>query len=145
MFEAAMDVLVERQVRAAPAAVARVMFDPARDPAWIGGARTVDVPDRPPTEVGARTRRHGGFLGRKFSWVTEVAGFEPDRRLAMTFVEGPMRGGVTYEIRPDGAGARVSIRNQGGAGFSFPGMAWMLKRSVAKELDRLAALVERGG
>ena len=77
--------------------------------------------------------------------MTEVTGFEPDRRLAMAFVEGPMKGGVIYEIAPDGAGSRVSIRNHGAASFSVPGMAWMLKRSVAKDLDRLAALVEARG
>ncbi len=136
-----MDILVERDMRASPQAVAAVMFDPARDPQWIGGAQSVE-PSETPTQIGARTRRHGGFLGRKFSWVTEVAAFEPDRRLAMTFLEGPMQGSVTYQIAPAGAGSRVSIRNQGRAGFAFPGMAWMLRRSVAKDLDRLAALVE---
>ena len=100
----------------------------------IGGAagRRSDEDRRP-------CQRHGGFLGRKFSWTTEVEGFEPNRLLRMRFVEGPMKGGsVTYRIEPDGGGSRVSIRNTG------PGpqlMAWFVEKSVGKDLDRLAKLV----
>jgi len=58
----------------------------------------------------------------------------------MNFVAGPMKGGtVTYRIEPDGRRSRVSIRNTG------PGpqvMGWFVKRSVGKDLDRLAKLVE---
>lgn len=94
-----------------------------------------------PTAKGARVTRHGGFMGRKFSWATEVSEFEPNRLLRMNFIAGPMKGGgVTYRIEPESGGSRVSIRNTGPA----PGMmAWFVRRSVGKDLDRLARLVER--
>jgi hypothetical protein len=76
--------------------------------------------------------------------VTELLEFAPDRLMRMRFAEGPMKGEVTYRIEPEGNGSRVSIRNAGGSSFSFPGMAWLLKRSVSKDLERVAALVERG-
>lgn len=80
-------------------------------------------------------------MGRKFSWTTEVVEFEPDRLLRMNFVAGPMKGGdVTYRIDPDGGGSRVSIRN---TGTGPQVMGWFVKRSVGKDLDRLASLVER--
>jgi uncharacterized protein YndB with AHSA1/START domain len=135
-----MDVTASRIIRASPARVAQTMFDPRRDPEWIGGAKSVVPPDGDPTQIGSRTTRHGGFMGRKFSWQTEVAGFEPDRLLHMDFTAGPMKGGaVTYRIDPDGERSRVSVRNTG------PGpqlMGWFVKRSVGKDLDRLAKLVE---
>jgi uncharacterized protein YndB with AHSA1/START domain len=135
-----MDITASRTFRAKPGRVAALMFDPTHDPEWIGGAKSVDPPRGDPIKVGARTTRHGGFMGRKFSWTTEVAGHEPDHLLHMTFVEGPMKGGtVTYRIEPDGAGSRVSIRNTG-AGPQF--MGWFVKRSVGKDLDRLAKIVE---
>jgi hypothetical protein len=119
------------------------MFDPVRDPEWIGGAKSVDSPQGNPTKVGSRVTRHGAFLGRKFSWTTEVQGSEPDHLLHMGFIAGPMKGGtVTYRIEPDGTSSRVSIRNTG------PGprmMAWLVRGSVGKDLDRLARIVERGG
>ena len=136
-----MDVTASRTIAARPGQVAAIMFDPLRDPEWIGGAKSVDPPTGDPTRIGARTTRHGGFLGRKFSWTTDVAGHEPDHLLHMSFVEGPMKGGsVTYRVEPDGTASRVSIRNTG------PGpqvMGWFVRRSVGKDLDRLAKLVTR--
>ena len=136
-----MEAAVERHIDARPEAVAKLMFDPMRDPEWIGGARSVDSPVGDPTETGARADRHGGFLGRKFSWTTEVVKHIPDHLLEMRFVAGPMKGGgVTYRIDPEGKGSRVSIRNTG-PGPEF--MSWFVRRSVAKDLDRLAELVRR--
>ena len=136
-----METTANRSIDASPGQVAAVMFDPNRDPEWIGSAKSVDPPSGEPTAVGARTTRHGGFMGRKFSWQTEVAGFEPDHLLHMNFVAGPMKGGsVTYRIEPYGSGSRVSVRNTG------PGqqlLAWFVRRSVGKDLDRLAMLVKR--
>lgn len=136
-----MDVTATRMFAATPVAVAKVMFDPLRDPEWIGGARSVDRPASDPTSPGARTTRHGGFMGREFSWTTEVAAFEPDHLLDMRFVAGPMKGGgVTYRIDASGDGSRVSVRNTGpGPGV----MGWFVRRSVSKDLERLARLVER--
>jgi uncharacterized protein YndB with AHSA1/START domain len=137
------DVTASRTIAAKPGQVAAVMFDPRRDPEWIGGAKSVEPPKGDPTKSGARVTRHGGFLGRKFSWTTEVQGSEPDHLLHMSFIAGPMKGGtVTYRIDPDGASSRVSIRNTGpGPGF----IGWFVRRSVAKDLDRLASIVERIG
>ena len=139
-----MDVLVSVEMAASPRRVAAIMFDPRRDPDWIGGARSVELLSPEPTAGGARTRRTGGFLGRKFSWVTEVVEHAPDARLRMRFVEGPMRGEVSYLVAPQGKGSLVSIRNQGESRFSVPGMAWILRRSVAKDLERLKRIVEGG-
>lgn len=61
----------------------------------------------------------------------------------MRFDEGPMKGGVSYSIEPDGAGGSVvAIRNHGSASFAIPGVGWMVRRSVGKDLDRLIAIAE---
>jgi uncharacterized protein YndB with AHSA1/START domain len=134
-----MQVAATRTIAASPAEISAVMFDPRRDPEWIGGAKSVEPPTSDATAVGARTTRHGGFMGRKFSWQTEVTAYEPERLLDMRFVAGPMKGGsVTYRIEPQDRGSLVSIRNTG------PGpqvMAWFVKRSVDKDLGRLAKLL----
>ena len=134
------DVTDSRVIKARPKQIAAVMFDPRRDPEWIGGAKFVDPPKGNPTKVGARVTRHGGFLGKKFSWQTEVLGYEPDHILHMTFVAGPMKGGaVTYRIEPDGTSSLVSVRNTG-PGPKLAG--WFVRRSMRKDLKRLARLVE---
>ena len=95
-----MDVTATRKISASPARVAAIMFDPTRDPEWIGGAKSVDPPTGNPTVIGARTTRHGGFMGRKFSWQTEVVEFEPNSLLDMRFVAGPMKGGSAATETP---------------------------------------------
>lgn len=136
-----MDGTASRLIAATPAQVAAIMFDPMHDPEWIGGAKSVEPPKGDATRIGSRVTRQGGFMGRKFSWTTEVQGTEPDHLLHMTFIAGPMKGGtVTYRIEPDGPSSRVFIRNTG------PGpqlMGWFVRRSVSKDLDRLARMVER--
>src|SRR3954454_14357437 len=107
-----MEATAARTIAAEPERVASIMFDPLRDPEWIGGAESVLTPTGDPTAIGARVTRHGGFLGRRFSWQTEVVEFQPNRLLRMRFIEGPMKGGdVTYRIEQRDRGSRVSIRN----------------------------------
>ena len=133
-----MDVTATDFISTPPSRVAAVMFDARRDPEWIGGAKSVEVISAPLT-VGGRVRRTGGFLGRRFSWVTETTAFEPDRRLALRFLDGPMKGEVIYGIEPISGGSRASVRNHAG-GPAFLG--WLVKRSVQADLRRLKAIVE---
>lgn len=136
-----MDVTATTRVSASPQRVAAFMFDPRHDPEWIGGAKSVEHPSSEPTRIGATVTRHGGFLGRKFSWTTKVVEYEANRWLRMEFVAGPMVGGeVTYRIEADEGGSIVSIRNTG-KGPQLVG--WLVKRSVTKDLERLGRLVEQ--
>jgi uncharacterized protein YndB with AHSA1/START domain len=136
-----MDILVERTIHAAPEEVARIMFDPDNDPQWISGARSVERLTPGPMGVGTRVRHEGGFLGRKFSWVTEITALEPETRLEMNIVDGPIHGEVSYEVRPTAGGAIAAVHNRGGSNLPLPGMAWMVKRAVNEDLRRLAKLV----
>jgi uncharacterized protein YndB with AHSA1/START domain len=137
-----MDVLVERRMRATPEEVAALMFAPENDPRWIAGAKSVERLTSGPLRVGSQVRRHGRYFGCDLAWTTEITALDPPRHLAMDIVEGPMRGTVVYTIRAEGAGALVGIRNSGRARFQLPGMAYLVRRSVAADLNRLAALVE---
>ena len=138
-----LDVTVSQTVAAPPEKVAAVLFDPTRDPEWIGGARQSEIVTAGmPYGVGFRVRRTGAFLGRRFSWVTEIAEYVPDRTTRMKYVSGPFQGGVDYSISPNATGSVVTIRNYGAASFSFPFMATMMRMSVAGDLKRLKAIVE---
>ncbi len=140
-----MEVNVTRFLAASPAQVAAIMFDPGLDPQWIGGAARAELLTGGEIGIGFRVRRHGGFLGRTFSWTTEVREHVPERLLRMAVIEGPMMGSeVCYLIDPEVGGSLVSIRNRGAASFSLPGISWFLRRSVGKDLERLGRLVESG-
>ena len=134
------DVTVQMSVAAAPDQVATVMFDPLRDPEWIGGAKRAEMLGPVPYGVGTRVRRSGAFLGRRFSWVTEVTEFDPGRSVRMKHVAGPFSGGVDYSITPTSAGSEVTIRNYGEANFWFPFLGPMMRASVRGDLKRLSRL-----
>lgn len=138
------DVSVSQLIDASPEAVAGVLFDSTRDAEWIGGAKRVDVLGPLPYGVGTRVRRHGAFLGRSFSWTTEITEFVPARLTRMKHVAGPFRGGVDYAVEPSGAGSEVTVHNYGEATFWFPFMAVMMRMSVAGDLKRLKRIVESG-
>jgi hypothetical protein len=135
------DVTVTREMPYPPEKVAAVMFDAAYDSRWIGGARAAEPLQSTGLAVGSRVKRTGGFLGRTFSWTTEVTELQSARRLAMRHVAGPFHGEVIYSIEPAGKGSRVTVRNHGKASFEVPGMGLMMKASVSKDLERLESLV----
>lgn len=136
------DVTVRDHINAPPERVAAVMFDAASDTLWIGGAKAAELLGPLPYGVGTRVKRTGSFLGRRFSWVTEVVEFEPGGLVRMKHVAGPFKGGVDYAIAPMGNGSDVTIRNYGEASFRVPFMGAMMRRSVSGDLRRLKRLVE---
>jgi hypothetical protein len=139
------DVTVSQKIDAAPERVAAVLFDPSCDAEWIGGAKKAEILTAElPYGPGYRVRRTGAFLGKRFSWVTEIAEYEPNRLTRMKHVAGPFEGGVDYTVAPSDRGSLVTIRNYGAASFSFPFMATMMRMSVASDLRRLKRIVETG-
>lgn len=137
-----LDIVVKQKIGRPPAAVARVMFDPANDTKWIDGAKKVEAFDGRATAIGTRVKRHGAFWGRDFAWVTESTAHEPDAKFAFKYIEGPMTGEVTYSIAPEGNGSTVTIRHAG-ATLVMPGAEAFLKRTLQSDLGRLKKLVER--
>jgi hypothetical protein len=123
----ALDVTASVEIDATPAAVAAIQFDPTRDPEWIGGVDRVELVTAPPLGTGSKVRRLGGFLGRPIVWLMDV-----DYRLE------PLDGGRRTR-------ASIRIRGEGRGMYGLPGplMGPMVKRSVAADLKRLKAIVER--
>lgn len=137
------DVTVTDHFDAPAERIAVIMFDPVRDPEWIGGAKRAEAVGMGPYGVGTRVRREGSFLGRRFAWVTEVTEFVPGHLVRMKHVSGPFKGGVDYTIAAKARGTDVTIRNYGSASFWVPFMGTMMRASVAGDLRRLRRLVER--
>jgi hypothetical protein len=136
------DVTVSTATAATPEQVAQIMFDPRRDPEWIGGAKSAQQLPPGPYGVGTKVRREGAFLGRSLSWTTEVTEFAPERLIRMKHTAGPFRAASTIRS-PRDQGSEITIRNYGEASFRFPFMATLMQTSVAADLRRLKALAER--
>jgi Polyketide cyclase / dehydrase and lipid transport len=127
--------------------VAAFMFEPANDLRWTGGI-TSSRPAQPgPLVAGATVERTARFLGRTFTYGYVVTAHEPDRCVEMR-VDRPFPMLVRYELADDGEGATVAaIRATGSPGRFFgwatPLMRRQVQRSIAADLDRLRAALER--
>ena len=140
----AIDISAEIDIDAAPADVAAVMFDPQQEPQWVHvvtGVELIDAALKP----GARVKRLGSFLGREFSWQTEVEAVHFPHVLTMRIAEGPFVGTVRYDIQRSEGGSRVRIRGAGEAA-SLPVPAALvsgpIRAALTQDLQRLKKLVE---
>jgi len=139
------DVTVEVEIAAAPADIAAVMFDPAREPEWMNAVTKVDMID-PALVPGARVRHHGSVLGKEMTWVTEVETVHFPHVLALRMNEGPFAGSVRYEIQRLGGGSVARIRTVGEpTSFGFLPTAMIaapMRTALNADLGRLKAIVE---
>jgi hypothetical protein len=142
-----LDVTASTVIDAPPDAVARVQFDPNRDPEWIGGVDRVELVTTQPFGLGSQVRRIGGFLGRKIAWLMNVEEYEPARLVRMHALESPFPMDVDYILEPAGEGqtrASIRIQGKGGSVYGMPGFLQgpMVRRSVQGDLARLKRIVE---
>ena len=140
------DVSVDIEIAAAPADVAAVMFDPARESEWMQAVKSVEVID-PALAPGARVRHTGSFLGKEISWTTAVETIQFPHVLTLTIAEGPFTGTVSYTIARTATGARAKIRNVGQTtklGFLPAAIVEGPMRSALQEdLERLKKIIEK--
>jgi uncharacterized protein YndB with AHSA1/START domain len=138
------DVVVETEIAAAPADVAAVMFDPAREPEWMAAVKTVEVVD-PALRPGARVRRTASFFGKEIAWTTAVEAVHFPHVLTLRIADGPFTGTVSYQIQRSAGGSVVRIRNIGettALGLLPSALIEAPMRStLAADLERLKSLV----
>jgi uncharacterized membrane protein len=139
------DVTAEVEIAAAPADIAAVMFDPAREPEWMQAVTKVEVID-PALVRGARVRHSGSFLGKEIAWVTEVETVHFPHVLALRMQDGPFAGSVRYEIQRSSGGSVARIRTVGEpTSFGFLPAAMIaapMRKALDADLGRLKAIVE---
>jgi uncharacterized protein YndB with AHSA1/START domain len=133
----------EYVIHAAPADVARIMFDPELEAQWVGKTGNAEKLTDGPISVGSRVRHQAGLLGMRAPFVTEVTELEPDRRLVMEIVEGPERGIVVYQVVPTAGGSVVTVHARNNPKLPLPQAPWARKHHVEENLHRLASLVAR--
>ena len=142
----AIDVSAEVEIAAAPADVAAVMFDPSREPEWIGAVKSVDLIDAS-LVVGARVRHVSQVMGMDMSWTSQVTAVHFPHKLTMQLSEGPFRGVLDYSIARTAGGAVARVRNAGDLETGLPLPGSMVSKEVlaalTADLARLKALVEK--
>lgn len=147
----AVEVRPEVRIRRPRGEVAAFMFDPRNDLRWTGGI-TSSTPAQPgPLVRGATVARTARFLGRSFTYGYVVTEHQPDRLVELK-VDRPFPMLVRYEL--DDAqledatdGTLVAIHATGDPGRFFGWatavLARQVRRSIAGDLERLRACLER--
>lgn len=75
--------------------------EPSNEPKWHFDVREVVRPKRGPIALGTTFEWVVRFLGTK-RYVGEVTGFEPDRFIEMTTLEGPVLPQLTHTFQAEG-------------------------------------------
>lgn len=135
-----MEFHVEQVIHAAPAEVARVMFDPELEDKWVKAGKAEKLTPGP-MAVGSRVRHDTGVLGVRSPFVTEVTELDPERRLAMEIVEGPVRGFIVYQVAATSGGAIATVHVRNPPKLPIPDVPWARKQHVQENLHRLANLL----
>jgi uncharacterized protein YndB with AHSA1/START domain len=146
---ASVDVEVQRVIAAPPDEVAAYAGDPGNAPEWYVNIVAARWRTSPPVAVGSLVDFEARFLGKRLVYTYEVVELDPGRRLVMRTAEGPfpMETTYTWEAAPGGTGTLMRLRNRGRprglAAVAAPVMAGAMRRATAKDLERLAGLLER--
>jgi hypothetical protein len=142
-----LDVTVTETIAADSDRVFAYATDPGNDSVWIGGISEAELLGDPPLEKGSSVRRVASFMGRRIEYVLEVSELEPGQLLAMRSIRSPFPMVVTYSFEGADGGTRMAIRVGGEPGGMYrlagPLLPGMVRRSVAKDLRRLKAIIER--
>jgi hypothetical protein len=101
-FEFSKDILID----GAPADIAGVMFDPARETEWMT-ALTSSVPQTRGITPGAEVKRTSKVGGSDVAWSTHVETFHFPHILRLTIDRG---GSIRYEVQRYGDGSVARIK-----------------------------------
>jgi hypothetical protein len=101
-----MEFVEEILIEGAPADIAGVMFDPARETEWMTRV-TSSVPQSRGITVGAEVRRTSRVGDAEVVWSTTVDAFHFPHILRLVIVSG---GFIKYEVQRQGAGSVARIR-----------------------------------
>jgi uncharacterized membrane protein len=121
--------------------------DMENNPRWQQGQVSCEWTTPPPIGVGSRYDQHARFLGRDIVSTFEVTELEPDRRIRIRTVDGPMPMDITREVEPTGDGrSRVTATIRGGPTGPLrlldPLTRRMVQRSVRGDYERLGRLLD---
>jgi uncharacterized protein YndB with AHSA1/START domain len=137
---------LEHMVPHPPERVFAVMADPRNRPLWQENTSDVEMLDPPPARLGTRWRESTRGVGRV---ELEIIALEP---AALWGEHGRGDGGeatVTVALRPEGAGTRlamaIDLRLTGARRLAGPVIGPLIQRQMPADLDRLSALLDRGG
>jgi hypothetical protein len=101
-FEISRDILIN----GAPADIAGVMFDPARETEWMSAVSS-SLPQSRGITVGAEVKRTSNVAGTETAWSTTVEAFHFPHVLRLAIPGG---GYIKYEVQRYGTGSIARVK-----------------------------------
>jgi uncharacterized protein YndB with AHSA1/START domain len=109
---------------------------------WMGFSGAEQTSEGP-VGVGTTFKGVSEFMGRREEWTSEVTGYEPNRKVGMDMIWGPMSMDETLTFEPVEGGTRYTQVGEGETGGVFKVAGPILNRMMKKQLeDSLAKLKE---
>jgi hypothetical protein len=124
------------QVRRPVDVVFACLANPQNDPEWSGAADEMHVTSEGPVGIGTTVRQVGHFLGRRLELTLKVHVYEPNQRLGMTVVGGPLRFAGVRRVEPVPEGTRVTFSGGGKSGGLFKLAEPLLEAAAGRQLRR---------
>ena len=142
-----MDAYCEIIIARPRAAIAAMMFDPAKAHLWSSGVSACRPLGPGPIRAGSRVEQVSRVFGLRTVAVYEVVSLEPDRFLEIR-LPGPFDTWCLHELEDCAAGTLVRIRTKavgGDPGFfrNFGALLRMMTRyNLRRDLSKLKRVVE---
>lgn len=125
------------------------MSDPEKEKLYRIGLIESEQLSEGPFGVGTTTREVSQFFGRRIETVSEVTEYEPNKKVSMKTISGPMQAEFSIILNEVNGGTEVTYEVEGETGGFFkladPIVARMGKRQMESELANLKDLLEAQG
>ena len=133
-------------VNRSPADVFALVGDPTHDAQWSSTVRQARKTSSGPLGVGTTVDQVIRLLGRRIELGIEVTEFEPDRKLAIRLVRGPLKGTGRRLVEPIDGRTRLTFAAEGRSGLFLnlaePLVAWAIRRELRAALAAVKHLLE---
>lgn len=147
------NILLTKRISAPPERVFDAVADVATLPMRIPEIKSVDVLTPGPVRVGTKFSERRIMFGKEATETFEVTEFEPPAKLTMVAFSCGAEHVAEHRFVRDGFGTRLELELRTRAKSPFAKLMWpvgflmrgMMRKTLAKDLDALAAALENGG
>ncbi|MBA2461345.1 MAG: SRPBCC family protein [Actinobacteria bacterium] len=133
-------------VKRSPEEVFALVGDPKNDGQWASTVREARQTSPGPLGVGTTFEQTVRLLGRRIELGIEVTEYEPNRKLAIRLISGPVKGTGRRIVDPADGGTRLTLAAEGRSGLFFnlaePLVAWAIRRELRAGLAKLKEMLE---
>ena len=124
-------VLINRPVEE----VFEFLSDVGNWPQWNSTMSEAEQTSEDPVAVGATARGVSEFLGQRIEWTSEVTEYEPNRKVKLRIISGPMLMEQSLTFEPVEGATRLTMAGEGEFGGLFKLAQPVVNRSMKKQSE----------